>query len=217
MTNSETVDTSGQEPEKRRQILAGAREVFMARGYDGASMDAIAKTAGVSKGTLYVYFQDKEALFEALVLQARWELAESITAFEEQARGDVRDLFRRIARVYADKLVAPDHLSMIRMVIGAVEKFPSVGGLFYTHGPARGIARMAEVMEREMAAGHLRRADPVTAAMHFIDLCGSGLFRRMIFNVVTDVSPEALDRTAAEAADVFLRAYGANPPMPETP
>src|ERR1700719_3351644 len=52
---------------KRRQILDGARKVFMNLGFDGASMGEIARSAGVSKGTLYVYFADKSRLFEAIV------------------------------------------------------------------------------------------------------------------------------------------------------
>src|ERR687886_631072 len=61
---------------KRRQILDGARRVFLAHGFDGASMGEIAKAAGVSKGTLYVYFDSKEALFEALIVEERRSLAE---------------------------------------------------------------------------------------------------------------------------------------------
>jgi AcrR family transcriptional regulator len=56
-----------QEPEKRRQILDGATRVFLNTGYEGASMSVIAQAAGVSKGTLYVYFTNKEALFNAVV------------------------------------------------------------------------------------------------------------------------------------------------------
>src|SRR6478735_12161698 len=52
---------------KRRQILGGARKVFMDLGFDGASMNEIARSAGVSKGTLYVYFADKNRLFESIV------------------------------------------------------------------------------------------------------------------------------------------------------
>src|SRR5919197_1253535 len=55
------------DPAKREQILQGARRVFLAQGFDAASMGEIARAAGVSKGTLYVYFKDKEDLFEAIV------------------------------------------------------------------------------------------------------------------------------------------------------
>src|SRR3954470_3627283 len=61
---------------KRRQIIEGARQVFLAEGFDGASMGEIAKAAGVSKGTLYVYFSSKEALFAALTIEKKKDLAE---------------------------------------------------------------------------------------------------------------------------------------------
>src|SRR6202000_2392037 len=57
----------GEDSSKRRQILDGARKVFMDLGFDGASMGEIARAAAVSKGTLYVYFADKCALFEAIL------------------------------------------------------------------------------------------------------------------------------------------------------
>ena len=66
------------ESAKRRQILDGARRVFLADGFDGASMNDIARVAGVSKGTLYVYFDSKEALFEALIREDRKQQAERI-------------------------------------------------------------------------------------------------------------------------------------------
>src|SRR4051794_6623317 len=64
------------EADKRRQILEGARAVFLSSGFDGASMGEIAKAAGVSKGTLYIYFDSKERLFEALTIEEKRGLAE---------------------------------------------------------------------------------------------------------------------------------------------
>lgn len=206
-TDAPTRPSAVPEPEKRRQILAGARAVFLAKGFDGASMDAIAKTAGVSKGTLYVYFQDKEALFEALILDSLWSLPEHLTAFEEDGK-DLGSRLTAIGRSYASKLVNPKHVSLVRMVIGAVEKFPAFGRLLFRAGPAAGLARMTDVMRREMDVGRLRPADPEVAAMHFMDLCGSGLLRRMMFAVETDTSPARLEQIIADAVDVFLRAYG---------
>ena len=61
------VPVTADDSAKRRQIVQGAREIFLAKGFDAASMSDIARTAGVSKGTLYVYFENKEQLFEAIV------------------------------------------------------------------------------------------------------------------------------------------------------
>ena len=66
------------ESAKRRQIVDGARAVFLAQGFDAASMNDIARAAGVSKGTLYVYFKNKEELFEAIVEQECEAQAEGI-------------------------------------------------------------------------------------------------------------------------------------------
>ena len=76
MTDQATLErvlpaTGEDESAKRRQIIDGARAVFLSRGFDAASMNDIARAAGVSKGTLYVYFHDKERLFEAIVEQLR--------------------------------------------------------------------------------------------------------------------------------------------------
>ena len=76
-----TAETRG-DSAKRRQIIAGARALFLAQGFDGASMDAIARKAGVSKGTLYVYFESKEQLFEAIVEDERGAQAEQIFALD---------------------------------------------------------------------------------------------------------------------------------------
>ena len=74
-----TAATAGDEDNaKRRQIVDGARAVFLSQGFDAASMNDIARAAGVSKGTLYVYFRHKEQLFEAIVEQECEAQAEGI-------------------------------------------------------------------------------------------------------------------------------------------
>ena len=67
---------------KRRQIIEGARTVFLAHGFDAASMGEIARKAGVSKGTLYVYFKNKEELFEAIAEQQCHFQAERVFALD---------------------------------------------------------------------------------------------------------------------------------------
>src|SRR5437879_13485868 len=74
----ETADSA-----KRRQIIEGARAVFLAQGFDAASMNDIARKAGVSKGTLYVYFDSKEALFVAITDEQCHKQAESVFVLDE--------------------------------------------------------------------------------------------------------------------------------------
>src|SRR5690349_19375558 len=87
-----------EESAKRRQILDGARKVFMDLGFDGASMGEIARSAGVSKGTLYVYFADKNRLFEAIVEETALEQGE--IAFDFDASGDAATTLREFGAAY---------------------------------------------------------------------------------------------------------------------
>ena len=90
---------------KRRQILDGARKVFMDLGFDGASMGEIARSAGVSKGTLYVYFADKNRLFEAIVEEEALEQGK--TAFNFDPARDVDHDADGIRPAYIQLLCRP--------------------------------------------------------------------------------------------------------------
>src|SRR4029079_3886187 len=104
------------ESAKRRQILEGARKVFLAQGFDGASMGEIAKIAGVSKGTLYVYFDSKESLFEALTIEEKRGFAEVLFQLDAEDP-DVRAVLSKLGQSYLKRLGRPEHVSSIRMVI----------------------------------------------------------------------------------------------------
>ena len=91
-------------PAKRREILDGARQVFRSAGFDGASMDQIARAAGVSKGTLYVYFRNKEDLFLDLVATDKNEAAEQLCRFEADGNGLLTTIQSEEKRANYEKL-----------------------------------------------------------------------------------------------------------------
>src|SRR3984885_3344221 len=139
---------------KRRQIVDGARDVFLAQGFDAASMNDIARAAGVSKGTLYVYFKHKEELFEAIVERECDAQAEGIFDFNPEDR-DVEAVLTRLGIAYVKFLCRPEKASAIRTVIAIADRMPEVGRKFYETGPARGIARLAEYLAAQVEAGVL--------------------------------------------------------------
>ncbi|WP_243367957.1 TetR/AcrR family transcriptional regulator [Microvirga solisilvae] len=195
------------ESAKRRQILEGARQVFLASGFDGASMGEIAKAAGVSKGTLYVYFDSKESLFAALTLEEKRGLAEVLFKLDPEDP-DVRSVLTQLGHTYLTRMGTPEHISSIRMVIGAAEKFPSLGQAFYEAGPCQGIARLAAYFDRQVEAGRLSIEDTSVAAQHFLDLCVSGLMRRQLFAVGGAPTQDEIKKNVANAIRVFFAAYG---------
>ena len=162
-----TVAGSGDEDSaKRRQIVEGARQVFLAQGFDAASMGEIARVAGVSKGTLYVYFENKEELFDAIVGKECKAHAEAIFNFDA-ADHDVAAVLTRLGLAYVQFLCRPGGASPLRTVIAIAERKPELGRRFYETGPARGIAQLAAYLDAQVAAGVLRVEDCEVAAAQF--------------------------------------------------
>ena len=97
-----------QQPEsaKRRQIMEGARAMFLAQGFDAASMGEIARQAGVSKGTLYVYFDSKEQLFQAIVEEECHAQAEQVFALDSNDH-NVEAVLLRLGRDFVRFLCSP--------------------------------------------------------------------------------------------------------------
>src|SRR3984957_10854335 len=101
---------------KRRQIIEGARAVFLAQGFDAASMGEIARAAGVSKGTLYVYFENKEELFEAIVHEQCHAQAEGLFDLDPNDP-DVARALMRLGTNFVNYLCKPEKASPLRTVI----------------------------------------------------------------------------------------------------
>ncbi|SHM61896.1 TetR/AcrR family transcriptional regulator [Roseibium suaedae] len=197
------------EPAKRLQILDGARVVFRARGYEGASMEMIAKEAGVSKGTLYVYFPNKEELFKALILCESSDQAESGLNLGRDL-GPIREALQTIGLGYVTKMVKPERVSTFRMVVGSADQFPEFGAMLYEAGPKRGTAKMCAFLTSRIEQGELKECDLELAAGQFFSLCVSQILRRILLNVERAPAREEMERHVSSAVDVFLAAYGTN-------
>jgi len=201
------VADEGVDSAKRRQILEGAQQVFLAEGFDGASMGEIAKAAGVSKGTLYVYFASKEALFAALTIEKKQSLAEVLFQIDAD-NPDVRSVLASLGSSFLSHIGDPEHISSVRMVIGAANKLPELGRMFYEAGPCRGIERLKAYLDRQVAAKRLAIEDTSVAAQHFLDLCQSGVMRRLLFAVGSRPDEQEIRKNVENALRVFFAAYG---------
>src|SRR5215510_13378788 len=114
---------------KRQQIVEGARAIFLAQGFDAASMNDIARAAGVSKGTLYVYFDNKEQLFEAIVEEECFAHAEGVFDLDP-ADPDVAPALTRFGTAYVTFLCRPEKASALRTVIAIADRMPEIGKAF---------------------------------------------------------------------------------------
>jgi AcrR family transcriptional regulator len=192
---------------KRRQIVEGARSVFLAHGFDAASMGEIAKVAGVSKGTLYVYFKDKDELFKAIVEKECVFQAEGIFAFDVDDP-DVACTLARVGVAFVQKLCAPSRQAPLRAVIAIADRMPNIGRTFYETGPAVGLAKMRAYLEAQVTAGRLVIPDCEVAAAQFIETCHATLFKPVLFNFAPPPPLERIEYVVSIAVKTFMAAYG---------
>ena len=191
---------------KRRQILDGARKVFMDLGFDGASMGEIARSAGVSKGTLYVYFADKSRLFEAIVEETA--LVQGEIAFDFDATGDPATTLREFGAAYIAMILRPDGGSAIRTVMAIAERMPEVGRRYYERVLQKTINRLAGHLGVHQKAGELVIEDRELAASQFLLMCQASLFLPFIFQAAPPPAPARVAVVIDSAVRLFLAAYG---------
>ena len=120
---------------KRRQIMDGARQVFLSAGFDSASMNDVARAAGVSKGTLYAYFNSKEHLFEAIIRAEKAQSAERVCRFLHD-RGDVRAVLADFGVRLLELMTDPGALKLARVVVAAADNSPASAGHSTRSGPS---------------------------------------------------------------------------------
>ncbi len=198
---------AGQDPAKRQQILEGANRVFSQMGFDAASMNDITREAGVSKGTIYVYFDSKEELFLELCNHYREILfADIYHALESD--GDLREALIEFGVALAGVITSDVVVRAQRVVIGVAERMPSMSRDFYERGPKRGQALMRALIDRHVAAGRLDIEDTELATYQLADLFMSGMFKKRLFGCMEQPpSKELIRKTVTAGVDVFLKAY----------
>jgi AcrR family transcriptional regulator len=201
-----TVPNTADDSAKRRQIVQGARAIFLAKGFDAASMSDIARAAGVSKGTLYVYFENKEQLFEAIVHEECLVHAEG--AFDlDHSDHDVEAVLTRLGSAYLGFICTTEKASVLRTVAAIADRMPEIGRVFYETGPAVGIAKLADYIQAQNQAGALAVDDCRVAAAQFLDSCKSTLFMPVLFNFGEAPLADSIKYVVGIAVGVFMRAY----------
>jgi len=190
---------------KRRQILDGARKLFLDLGFDAASMGEIARAAGVSKGTLYVYFADKNRLFEAIVEEE--SLEQGKVTFNLDPARDVTTTLMEFGQAYIQLLCRPGVGSATRTVMAIAERMPEVGRRFYENVVALTIRRLAAYLDARVKAGDLEIEDCELAATQFMQMCQATLFQPFIFQAAPAPSAARIAHVVKSATRIFLAAY----------
>lgn len=191
---------------KYDQVLAGAREVFLREGFEGASVDQIARDAGVSKATLYSYFPDKQALFMA-VLTKECQIQSDEAMGIEILQRPVPEALYSIAHSFLEYLMSDFSVQVFRVCVAESARFPDLGRAFYESGPRQGLDELSAYLSSDKAAEELAIDDAYMAADQFLQLCRADMLLRKIFSVEDHATPDQISRVARETVKTFLARY----------
>jgi AcrR family transcriptional regulator len=180
---------------KREAILLAALEEFSTRGFASARLEGVAHRAGVAKGTIYLYFRDKQTLFQELV---RAELSPVVAALEAAPIGDLplRVVAERLVTIFAREIFATHRKDVIRLVLTEGPRFPAIGEFYYREVVERVMAVIRGMAQRAVERGEL----PNDALVRFPQLLGAP-------GIVAIIWSGLFDRWAKIDVEAFMRAY----------
>jgi len=195
------------------RIVEVATRLFIERGFDGTSIDAVAETASVSKPTLYARYRDKRALFEA-VLEERireWLAPLSAAAEVQALRADPKEVeavLDELSRALLAHSQDPGSAALTRCIVARVLQFPDLARLAYEEGWLRVVRAVARLLEVMAAQGQIAVDDAEIAADLFLDLVLGRSSKQALYGIMVD--PEAQERRRRAAVSLFLA--GVRPP-----
>jgi len=196
------------------EILDAALEEFLTRGFTASRLDDIARRAGCTKGTIFLYFASKEELFKAIVRDRLLPVIQSAEAQVEQHEGPSADLLRSLVRARWELLVHSPLSGMPKLVISEAGQFPDLVRFFYDDVVARSYAVFARVLREGIERGEFRPLDPMYVARSLMaPLIVAALWKHAIQPyAMKDVDPEKYFDTSLDLllAGIAAPAAGGN-------
>src|ERR1700758_943295 len=141
--------------ERRASIVTAALDEFVARGFTATRLDDVAKRAGVAKGTIYLHFKDKEALFEELIQTAIVPLVNRLAVGPPPAGASVRDMVEGFARTFIHEVTTTRRGDIVRLIVAEGPRFPAVADFYYREVVSKGLAGMRAAIEAGIARGEI--------------------------------------------------------------
>ena len=181
--------------ERPDEILAAALDVFAERGLAGARMDDIATKAGVSKGTLYLYFSGKEELFQEAIRDKVARILEGLASATPP--GEPVQRLRSFMAAYWVHLRRPQFANMYRLIMAELQKFPELVRFYADEVSGRVIGLLTEIIRQGIEAGDFRSSDPAVTARMIVGI----LVQHTIWSNRRELFPHIGDRTDEDLLD----------------
>lgn len=150
-----------------QELLSSALDLFVERGYAATRLEDVAARAGVSKGTLYLYFANKEELFKAVVRENVIPELGDAEEFVDSHAGESADLFREIILRWWERVGSTKLSGITKLMMAESANFPEVARFYHDEVISRANLLLTRILERGIASGEFRRVD-VTQATHIV-------------------------------------------------
>ncbi len=206
MNDTPTRSVTSRAARRSRDIVDAAAEVFLERGYAGASMDAVVERAGGSKETLYCHFGSKAGLLKAIVEQRTADVTANLDAPEAT---DLKDFLHRVGIAYLETVLSPRGLALYRLVLAESGRMPEVGDLFYRLGPEAATGRLSTRLAERCSQEGVALSQPNRAAALFLGMLRGDLQLRALFNPTRAPVGSEIREHVGIVVDAFLKAIGA--------
>ena len=191
--------------EKRAAILQAASHLFLARGLQNTSMDAVAAAAGVSKQTVYSHFSGKDELFQTVIVSK----VESYSFVTERLPKDIglRKGLLLLGRRFLNLMFDAEVVAMHRVVIGESVVHPKIAELFYEAGPGTALGTIETFLHSEMGRGRLAIEDPGYASSQFLNMIRGHYQMLLLMNMNPRLSEQEAEAHVARVVEQFLMLY----------
>ncbi|MET0399962.1 MAG: TetR/AcrR family transcriptional regulator [Longimicrobiaceae bacterium] len=225
MSRPTSAEPASAEPAKRRswerrsearpaEIVDAALDVFVERGYAAAKMDEIAERAGVTKGTVYLYFQGKEDLFRAVVHRTVLPNLETGERLVAEFTGSTPELFRTLVRRWWQSAGETRLACLPKLIMGEAANFPALAGFYVEEVIHRGRRMFAAAIRRGIERGEFREVDVDTAVRLAMGaMTGALAYRRSL--LAYDTEPFDFEAYVEMHIDFFLRGLAKDPTDPD--
>lgn len=192
------------DPTKDEAILEGARACFFDDGFGATTIERVAARAGVSKVTVYKRFEDKEALFEAVV---RHEMAKMEAAFHSWpfADGSLVERLNAYGSILLRFLFSTEHMLLDRMLAHDLKHSPDMARRFFDVGPGACRAQVARMLAEADARGEIAIDEPLLAAADLFALWKGFIDKELEFKVIGVVSGDCIDARVERGTRLFMK------------
>lgn len=188
---------------KEQEVLDVATAYFLKHGYQGASINAMARSSGISKESIYRYFSSKKQLFEAVIGRELVEYQDSLRRLQA-SKTDLREALIAVAETVLGVVTTDRTMALRRLIFDEARRSPDVGQHYYKIGPARAFAAFEEIFKTHQSRSDF---DPAVLSGHFIAMISWRVMLERECAVLGALSPEEMRRWIESVVQDFMKAF----------